>query len=98
MRPQFGSPPCQLVFTRALLATARAAASASAKLRAPLTRTVTKREAPSPSRMAHGGWRIFREAVGQEEDCIVRAHVAVHGDPVETMRHRDLEKALQERC
>ena len=30
MRPQFGSPPCQLVFTSALLATARAAASASA--------------------------------------------------------------------
>ena len=29
MRPQFGSPPCQLVFTSGLFATARAAASAS---------------------------------------------------------------------
>src|SRR5881275_1720555 len=50
MRPQLGSPPFQLVFTSALFATARAAASASAKFRAPWTRTVTKRDTPSPSR------------------------------------------------
>ena len=50
MRPQFGSPPCQLVFTSAELPTARAAASASATERAPLTRTVTTRCTPSPSR------------------------------------------------
>src|SRR5258706_284608 len=50
MRPQFGSPPHQLVFTNELLATARAAASASPNDRAPETRTVTKRETPSPSR------------------------------------------------
>ena len=29
MRPQFGSPPCQLVFTSGLFATDRATASAS---------------------------------------------------------------------
>src|SRR2546423_10906504 len=50
MRPQFGSPPHQLVLTSELLATARTAASASAKDLAPLTRKVTKRETPSPSR------------------------------------------------
>ncbi len=49
MRPQLGSPPHQLVLTSALLATARAAASASAGVLAPRTRTVTKRETPSPS-------------------------------------------------
>ena len=43
MRPQFGSPPCQLVFTSALFATARAAASASWTVLAPVTRTVTTR-------------------------------------------------------
>src|SRR5438552_6195422 len=50
MRPQFGSPPHQLVLTNELFATARAAASASPKDLPPETRTVTMRETPSPSR------------------------------------------------
>ena len=40
IRPQFGSPPCQLVLTNALLATARTAASASAWDFAPANRSV----------------------------------------------------------
>ncbi len=50
IRPQFGSPPHQLVFTSTELHTARQATSASASFAAPLTSTVTTRLVPSPSR------------------------------------------------
>src|SRR5262249_5515031 len=50
IRPQFGSPPHQLVRTSELLATARAAISASRPVLAFRTRTVTNRDTPSPSR------------------------------------------------
>ena len=50
IRPQFGSPPHQLVLTSALLPTALAAAAAAALDLAPVTRTVTTRVMPSPSR------------------------------------------------
>ena len=49
MRPQFASRPQTAVFTSGEFATARAARSASVSLAAPVTCTVTRRVAPSPS-------------------------------------------------
>ena len=41
---------------------------------------------------------IPRETIGQDQHRIIGAHVAIHGDAIETLRDRLFQDGLQRRC